>query len=693
MGTTLTGKAIKDTYQYLLKTTDNTTLSASLKVISDGNGNDSALQLSTGGVKVTGTFDVGSASSIVGLNSFGTISAGGTSILADQANDTLTIGQGNGIQISGNATSDTFNVILTATTTQVPEGTNLYYTDNRVRDYLTGGTLEYIDFNSTAPQQEVVEGQIAFNVDEGVFDFGLENGFKHHSGVQELIYVKNQTGSQINKGQVVQAAGTLGTSGRILVSLFTANEATETELCLGIAGEDIPNGSDGYVVSFGKVRGLNTGTWTEGSILWASSSTAGGLTQTQPSAPNGKVHIAFVVKTGTTNGEIFVRVETGEDLYQNKRVQVSSITNNQILQYKTNRFENVSFSAGTGIGITHNPTNIAISYTGASGGVTSIESLTGAIDISGGTGIGISTAGQSVNITNNGVTSLQSLTGGLTFSGNGISIGTSGSNTITLSAATGGGGGSTNSFGTIAVPTQSSIVADQVNEVLTMTGTSGIVLTTSASTGTLYISQNIANADDLTTSSWIYWDGAKFKSDPNVSLDSINGELTFDVLTFFNGEATFNGGLKLNSNLQANSIELQKLNIGSPSNGNIGIGSQITYIFTGTSLTAGAVYAVNTSGGLTLANNTSGTSKDMLVIPLGTSATTEGVLLNGTIKVSTSLTGASIGQKVYISNSGGALTTTAPTASGSVVRIVGYVIEPSKSTIYFNPDTSWVENI
>jgi hypothetical protein len=54
MGTALTGLEIKDTYDSLIKVTDNGPLSGSLKTLTDGLGNDSALALSTAAVSVTG---------------------------------------------------------------------------------------------------------------------------------------------------------------------------------------------------------------------------------------------------------------------------------------------------------------------------------------------------------------------------------------------------------------------------------------------------------------------------------------------------------------------------------------------------------------------------------------------------------------------------------------------------------------
>lgn len=58
MGTNLSGNRIKDSYQGLLKTTDNTVLTAAatgFHVISDGSGNDTRLSLATDGTKIDAT--------------------------------------------------------------------------------------------------------------------------------------------------------------------------------------------------------------------------------------------------------------------------------------------------------------------------------------------------------------------------------------------------------------------------------------------------------------------------------------------------------------------------------------------------------------------------------------------------------------------------------------------------------------
>lgn len=64
MGTTLTGQTQSSTYDALLKITDNGPVGGTLKVVTDGLGNDSALQISTAGIASSGTLAVTGVSSL-----------------------------------------------------------------------------------------------------------------------------------------------------------------------------------------------------------------------------------------------------------------------------------------------------------------------------------------------------------------------------------------------------------------------------------------------------------------------------------------------------------------------------------------------------------------------------------------------------------------------------------------------------
>jgi hypothetical protein len=114
---------------------------------------------------------------------------------------------------------------------------------------------------------------------------------------------------------------------------------------------------------------------------------------------------------------------------------------------------------------------------------------------------------------------------------------------------------------------------------------------------------------------------------------------------------------------------------------------EIVKFGTGT-LTSGQLYFVNSSGVWTLANaSVSGTSTGMLGIAVGSSPTTDGLLVRG-YGVNTGYT-QTTGSTIYIATTDGALTATAPTGTTQVVRVVGYKTSLS-NTIYFTPDPTWV---
>ena len=73
------------------------------------------------------------------------------------------------------------------------------------------------------------------------------------------------------------------------------------------------------------------------------------------------------------------------------------------------------------------------------------------------------------------------------------------------------------------------------------------------------------------------------------------------------------------------------------------------------------------------------------------------VLVEGVIKLSTATTTSLLpttakkGAPVYMSTTAGAVTNTAPTTAGDIVRIVGHVVDATNRTIYFKPDNTWLE--
>ena len=128
MGTTLTGTTPQDTYDSLIKVTDNGPLSGTLKALSDGLGNDSTLSLSTTAASIAGT-----------------------------------------LAVTGNATFDTTTLVVDATNNRVGIGTsapagNLHIAaaaDTGIRIQAGASNLSYIDLADTASGTPA--GSIAYN--------------------------------------------------------------------------------------------------------------------------------------------------------------------------------------------------------------------------------------------------------------------------------------------------------------------------------------------------------------------------------------------------------------------------------------------------------------------------------------------------------------------------------------------------
>ena len=82
-----------------------------------------------------------------------------------------------------------------------------------------------------------------------------------------------------------------------------------------------------------------------------------------------------------------------------------------------------------------------------------------------------------------------------------------------------------------------------------------------------------------------------------------------------------------------------------------------------------------------------GSASGMIGYALGSSSATNGVMLQGIIYKQSH--GFTTGAPLFLSTTAGAMTNTAPTGSGDIIRVVGYAI--GSNQIYFDPAKTWVE--
>ena len=119
-------------------------------------------------------------------------------------------------------------------------------------------------------------------------------------GQETVALVRNGTASSIPDGTVVMLTGSVGNSGRLVVAPYDG--VADASLILGIMTETVVAGADGFVTSYGKIRGINTGMWNDGDVLYVNGS---GLATTPTDMLSMKI---AVVVHAHTNGTLMVRV-------------------------------------------------------------------------------------------------------------------------------------------------------------------------------------------------------------------------------------------------------------------------------------------------------------------------------------------------------------------------------------------------
>lgn len=186
----------------------------------------------------------------------------------------------------------------------------------------------------------VGQQEIAWNPDEETFDVGLTHGVINQLGQEIQLLCRNDDTVTIPNGAAVMFSGTVGNSGRIKVKRMISNGTYPGYVFLGVATQSISVGSDGFITTFGKIRGIPTNinegggvVWADGDILWCDPNSPGGFTKVEPQAPNLKLPVAAVINAAN-NGTIMVRWDTGKRLADLHDVNVNGGTSDKdILSY------------------------------------------------------------------------------------------------------------------------------------------------------------------------------------------------------------------------------------------------------------------------------------------------------------------------------------------------------------------------
>lgn len=285
-----------------------------------------------------------------------------------------------------------------------------------------------VGFDLTPTTIPTAVGAIYWDEGNKTPSINLDNDVTLQLGQEIVTLCYNGTGSTITNGSVVSVIGAQGQ--RPSIALADADSESSSSRTLGIATEDIANGAEGFITTFGFVRGLDTSSFTAGDAIYLSQ-TAGQFTATKPTQPAHLVHLGYVIKVNASSGEVFVTINNGWELNELHDVLITDPQENDVLTRIGSLWKNMPASGG---GFSNMDIITASTTWNVPTGVTKAK-----ITVVGGGGGGSGNKTPSVNCG--------------AFGGNGgvaiaLVTGLSGSYTITIGAGgAGGAGGSGTSTG------------------------------------------------------------------------------------------------------------------------------------------------------------------------------------------------------------------------------------------------------
>jgi len=142
---------------------------------------------------------------------------------------------------------------------------------------------------------------------------------------------QNDDTVQLTVGMPVYASGSIGTSGKIKIKRASALSFSQSNKLFGVVAQTINIGNSGNVMILGELQGVNTTGLTEGQPVFVSVN-SGQLTSTAPTAPNHRIVVGGVIRTGN-NGIIYVKQQLGLDVAELCDVEITSVQNGNILRY------------------------------------------------------------------------------------------------------------------------------------------------------------------------------------------------------------------------------------------------------------------------------------------------------------------------------------------------------------------------
>jgi len=188
---------------------------------------------------------------------------------------------------------------------------------------VTGGTIfqsgvtantisqtQYIDFTTGSTNPSSVAGRVFFDTTQKALSYFDISNNQVPIAMGQSLYTRvwNATGVQIDKGKVIAITGT---SNNLPSAILAVNTHSITSARpIGLAAENIPNGTEGLVLNNGILSGITINGFANGDTLYLSDITPGGyVASTASLAFTARTNeIGYVLQTGSSVGRIYVNI-------------------------------------------------------------------------------------------------------------------------------------------------------------------------------------------------------------------------------------------------------------------------------------------------------------------------------------------------------------------------------------------------
>lgn len=202
-----------------------------------------------------------------------------------------------------------------------------------------------IKFNANLSAPQHSEGRLYWDATDHTLGLMTEKtGTILQVGQENFVRVVNKTNNLIPDGKVVYINGSQGN--RPTAELAIATNHEHIHKILGVATADIANNAEGYVTTFGLVRGLTTNNYNVGDFIYLSAVNSGEYTNSRPQYPNFAYSIGTILVSYNNQGVILVK-PTNEEF--GRALSVENYQNASTLGSLTKKVE-IFNSSGDSLG-------------------------------------------------------------------------------------------------------------------------------------------------------------------------------------------------------------------------------------------------------------------------------------------------------------------------------------------------------